>query len=72
MEFVRSNVHCQRPYKWWDQFNGVTSFLDGSTIYGSNTEVSDKLRLGTDGLLKDGTELKNFLPTRQECGEFDQ
>ena len=58
---------------WWEQFNGVTSFIDGSTIYGANQEVSMRIRGGeerrTDGKLLTNTQLKNFLPTRRECGK---
>ena len=34
--------------------NEVTSFLDGSAIYGSGDERAEVLRTGTDGLLKTG------------------
>lgn len=55
-----------------EQFNGVTSFIDGSTIYGSNKESALSLRGGEEnranGKLFTSKELPNFLPTRKECG----
>lgn len=68
MEFTRSNIHCQRTKSWWEQFNGVTSFMDGSGIYGSNNNTAQKLRSGENGKLMTGKDLNNFLPTRKECG----
>src|SRR5207253_766156 len=36
------------------QINAVTSFLDGSQIYGSDAAIADKLRTHADGRLKTG------------------
>jgi hypothetical protein len=76
MEFTRSNVHCRKKQDWPEQFNGVTSFVDGSTIYGSNIEKGLALRGGEErrenGKLLTNKELPNFLPTRKECGRFRQ
>jgi len=58
----------------WEQFNGVTSHLDASMIYGSNLESSLRVRGGedgrADGKLMMNQELPNFLPTRKECGMY--
>ena len=51
--------------------NGITAFVDGSNIYGSDVERSKQLRALTDGLLKindkKGLQATN-LPTRKQCG----
>lgn len=50
----------------------MTSFLDGSQIYGSNEERSNSLRLFQGGLLKSspGTTSRQFLPLSQvECSD---
>jgi hypothetical protein len=58
----------------WEQFNGVTSYLDGSMIYGSSLESAVRVRGGeearADGKLATNRELPNFLPTRKECGKY--
>ena len=55
-----------------EQFNGVTSFLDLSNIYGSTKERNLLLRGGDnrkDGLLVQGTRLNRFvMPTASDIG----
>ena len=36
MQFTRSHFTCRASTKWGEQFNGVTSFLDASTVYEYN------------------------------------
>lgn len=55
MTFVRSgtiNVTNDDGVEVRFQYNGDTSFIDGSTIYGSSTEISDELRNGSSCFLK--------------------
>lgn len=49
--------------------NAVTSYLDGSMVYGSTEEVSNWLRTGQDGLLK--TSSGDLLPWNTIDGEFN-
>ncbi|KAK4337081.1 hypothetical protein RND71_043681 [Anisodus tanguticus] len=83
MEYVRSSptirVGCTLGPR--EQINQVTSFIDGSTIYGSSEEEAKSLRLFTDGLLKgqfindnNNKKKKNFsnqllpaIETSQDC-----
>ena len=47
----------------------MTAFVDGSNIYGSDVETSEKLRSGVDGLLKINSDfITENLPTRAHCG----
>ncbi|KAL4222662.1 hypothetical protein ACF0H5_018703 [Mactra antiquata] len=81
MGFVRSapvpNHDCQPGYR--EQMNQVTSFIDGSAVYGSTEETTNKLRSGTGGLLKtvaDGNTLpknsddKCILETKGDYCQF--
>ncbi|XP_040581150.1 salivary peroxidase/catechol oxidase [Lepeophtheirus salmonis] len=69
MDFTRSDSHCQFS-EWREQINSVTSYLDCSTIYGSNREVNKELRNGvSDGTLKENSFLPHFLPTRSDLGQ---
>ena len=54
MDFVRSSPAPRRDCALGprDQINQITSFLDGSNIYGSNAEEQHELRLMTRGKLK--------------------
>jgi len=50
MEFGRSFPYCSAPER--EQFNALTAFIDGSSIYGSDEETANKLRSKVDGKLK--------------------
>jgi len=66
--FTRSDSLCL-PGNIREQFNSITSFIDGSAIYGSDERTAQKLRLGKDGQLLVNNKVKNpSLPTRQQCG----
>ena len=51
-----------------DQINGITSYIDGSNIYGSTLDTSDKLRSKADGKLLTHEAGGPTLPTRRQCG----
>ena len=51
-----------------DQINGITSYIDGSNIYGSTLDTSDKLRSKVDGKLLTHEAGGPTLPTRRQCG----
>ena len=73
MLFTRSDFSCESQTPWNEQFNGVTSFLDASTVYGSTSKRTYELRGGArrrDGRLFSNEErLAKFdLPNRQELG----
>ena len=69
LTFRRSLGVCQKggltPRQ---QLNDLTSYLDGSQIYGSNEKLAKELRTGTNGLLATSENGKR-LPTRKgkEC-----
>ena len=53
-----------------EQFNGLTAFIDGSNIYGSDEATSSGLREFTDGLLKTHNDtgfMVENLPMRSQC-----
>ncbi|XP_046610472.1 uncharacterized protein LOC124300423 isoform X1 [Neodiprion virginianus] len=56
LEFVRSGPAPREDCGFGprDQLSGVTSYLDASTVYGSNVQTSDSLRLFRNGLLQYG------------------
>ena len=46
-----------------EQLNAITSFIDGSQVYGSNERIANAVRLGEDGLLKEGKPFPGDLPS---------
>ncbi|KAG1693769.1 Chorion peroxidase [Nymphon striatum] len=54
MEFIRSTAVLRNDctFGWREQVNAITTYMDGSFIYGSTNDVADNLRTKTDGLLK--------------------
>ena len=57
-----------------DQLNSLSSFIDGTQIYGSDLKTSNSLRLFQSGLLKSSPGIgpsRSFLPLDQNsvCGE---
>ncbi|XP_046449770.1 chorion peroxidase-like isoform X2 [Daphnia pulex] len=72
MNFVRSiagpRLDCSLGYA--DQLNQNTHWLDGSTVYGSNSATLATLRQYTGGLLKvtrDATNNRDLLPITSTC-----
>ncbi|KAK9883784.1 hypothetical protein WA026_001979 [Henosepilachna vigintioctopunctata] len=61
LEFIRSapatRLDCDLG--WREQMNQVTSYLDGSVIYGSDFETSDAIRTFKNGKLQYGRPLGN-------------
>ena len=52
MEFTRSTPFCPDHTNVREQFNALTSFVDGSNIYGSDYETASLLRTFQKGELK--------------------
>ena len=73
--FSRSDrVKNPRPFQPHnqDQINGLTSYIDGSNVYGSSVERSDRLRSHVDGKLLTHEAGGPTLPTRRQCGFTSQ
>ena len=51
LNFVRSVQHCEENGGRRNQVNGITAFLDGSQIYGSDLETAQKIRTFSNGEL---------------------
>ena len=67
--WIRSSAVCtENPASPREQLNGITAFVDGSNIYGSDDDTSTKLRKLSDGKLKvhSGFLVEN-LPMRSQC-----
>merc|ERR1712142_31790 len=67
LNFSRSAPKCHAGMVR-EQFNTITSYLDGSQIYGSDEQMQNHLRTNSGGLLrvkeKDGEQ---YLPLRKPC-----
>ena len=48
LELTRSEAWCEGNSRVRHQFNGITAFVDGSGVYGSDDETAHSLR-GTQG-----------------------
>ena len=48
LELTRSEAWCEGNSRVRHQFNGITAFVDGSGVYGSDGETAHSLR-GTQG-----------------------
>ena len=82
--FFRSDIFCPQKGEPREQINGITAFIDGSAIYGSDVETSFglrepvKVREGDNGTtttipgarLKTQKDRRNneALPSRDQCG----
>ena len=64
LELTRSEAWCEGNTRVRHQFNGITAFVDGSGVYGSDDETAHMLRgtqgkmLTFDGKLPASTEQK--------------
>ena len=67
--FTRATAICSES-KVREQFNAITSFIDGNQVYGSDKQRADKLRTKSDGLLKTHY-LGPTLPTNRQAGFVD-
>ena len=69
LPITRSDGICSGSVR--EQFNILTSFIDGSQIYGSDDDLAKKLRTLKNGLLKIH-RLGPTLPTRGQTGLLDE
>ena len=72
LTFARSVAFCEENGGTRQQFNDLSHFVDASTVYGSEEELSKKLRSSVDGKLLVGTN--QLLPKNQRgeplAGDF--
>ena len=68
LPFTRSDAICGET-NVRTQFNGVSSYVDASNVYGSDKDTADKLRTKTDGQMVENKR-GPMLPTRQQT-KFD-
>ena len=68
LEFTRSVAYCEENGGVWQQFNGLTHFVDASIVYGSDEETANNLRSFVDGKLKMG--MHNLLPKDDDNEEM--
>ena len=52
LNFIRSVQHCAEKGGMRNQVNGITSYLDGSMIYGSDSDQAEEIRTLANGELK--------------------
>ena len=60
LHFTRSTAFCTSDPR--EQFNLITSYIDGSNVYGSDQTTSDLLREFSGGELTTSVALDNLLP----------
>ena len=51
LEFTRSVAYCEENGGTTQQINGITSFIDASSVYGTDDDTATLLRSFTDGKL---------------------
>ncbi len=51
MELTRSTAFCSHRRRQREQMNGITAFIDGSNVYGSDNETAARLRTFHNGQL---------------------
>ena len=66
--FTRSDAICTED-NIRAQFNGITSYIDASNVYGSDGETADKLRAKANGTKGEMLthELGPMIPSRQQA-----
>ena len=67
--FTRSDAICTDKSETREQFNSISSYIDASNVYGSDTAKAQKLRGKKSGAMKTH-KLGPSLPTRRQSG-FD-
>ena len=60
MQTFRSDIFCPREGEPREQINGITAFVDGSNVYGSDDETSSGLRAPVVVVLGGGNRTKTF------------